>query len=395
MSRNITDSPTFCPLMWLGATRHNDDLYLPCCQYSFEPNDGNTHWGDGLETNMKTFDQDRKLMAEGFKPKSCDNCWHNESVGIDSLRNEVMAMDWWRPFQSNINELTGPDGAFRQTPVYIDLRLGNKCNLGCRMCLPEFSSVLAKEVESNRDKFDYFPDYGYSLDVSQSQTDIDRVFKIIMGMEGLVKLQFTGGEPLLNHQLSDLLDHFVDRGVADKIIIAITTNLTTVSQALLDKFKRFHSLDLSISMEGVGEVYEYIRYPAKWSKIQKNFDTLMQMNLDVNVVYTGTALSILGFPDWLKWVHERQVKWNYNPVIQPKFLSINQIPEALKPDLIARLIRCKEFSKHPESIDGVIAMLEKPQDQSLWELLVKDTITKDSIRQQSIHKSVPKLAVFM
>ena len=35
------------------------------------------------------------------------------------------------------------DGVVNDSPVYLDLRFGNKCNLKCRMCDPLFSTLIA------------------------------------------------------------------------------------------------------------------------------------------------------------------------------------------------------------------------------------------------------------
>ena len=397
MSRKITDSPTFCPLMWLGATRSNIGSYLPCCQYNDE-NLKYNRWSEQLSKNISVFDDDRKQLAEGLKPDGCQHCWHNESLGIESLRTEVMSMDWWRPHIDSINQNTQPNGSFNQDPVYIDLKLGNKYNLGCRMCSPEFSSVLAKEVEDNLSEFDHDLDQKNSLESIKRYhhtEDMDRVFDTIKKLDGLIRIQFTGGEPFLNKQLPDLLDHFIQTGKSKGIIVTLTTNLTTLPNTLFDQLDHFRSFDINVSMEGIGTTYEYIRYPAKWEKFVTNFNKLQNTNVNMVVVYTGTALSILGFPEWLDWIHQQDVSWNYNPVLYPQYLMINNIPQPLKELLINDLESQKKKYQNQHMIDGVINMLKTPMDREQWQILIKDTSVKDRLRSQSIHRSVPKLAEFM
>jgi hypothetical protein len=45
-------------------------------------------------------------------------------------------------------------------------------------------------------------------------------------------------------------------------------------------------------------------------------------------------------------------------------------------------------------LDNAIGWLSKPQKSKDWEDLKKDTGIKDSIRKQSIHRSLPKLATY-
>jgi len=336
-------------------------------------------------------------MMEGGKPRGCGNCWHNESIGIDSLRNENMAMEWWKPYLGKIDRNTRTDGSYHHDPDYIDLRLGNKCNLGCRMCSAEFSSVLAKEVEEHGDRFSYDQRHQDALDrVNRYHADgnLDRVFEAVKKIDDVTRIQFTGGEPFLNKRIPELVDHFIVTGKAKHINIHFTTNLTKVPTGLLEKLEQFRYADVSVSMEGIGDIYEYIRYPAKWGKVSNNLKRLEQSEVAMGIAYTGTALSIIGFADWLEWVKSNDFQWDYNPVLYPEYLRINNIPDQLKKELIQRLEPMRLEAKERQMVDGMIAMLNKPQKPDDWQMLIKDTITKDGIRSQSIHRSVPKLAAY-
>jgi hypothetical protein len=151
-----------------------------------------------------------------------------------------------------------------------------------------------------------------------------------------------------------------------------------------------------VSMEGIKDSYEYVRYPATWSKFQKNLDKLKQFNIWVTVVYTGNALTICEFPEWLDWVLSEGLTWNYNPVVSPKWLNIKVIPQELKTETIRRLEMIKSrFDSKQSTINGVVNMMKEPRPMDDWQFLLKDIAVKDRIRSQSIHKSIPDLGNFI
>ena len=86
-------------------------------------------WFDGKYlTNV------RKAMMEGKKLKECDFCYKAEALHGSSPRMGINQ----RYFAHN----TDPE---QKSIKKIDMKLGNKCNLKCKMCFPYASSELWKE----------------------------------------------------------------------------------------------------------------------------------------------------------------------------------------------------------------------------------------------------------
>lgn len=337
---------------------------------------------------------------QGGKPSGCGNCFEEEASGLSSLRTETLGFEWWKSYLQDINENTDRDGGYRHSPVYFDLKLGTKCNLACRMCSPESSSLIEKEVEDHKELFQYHTEAIQDLEFVKkhftNDAQIDLVFEAIKEVGGGVEVKFTGGEPFLNKRIPEFLDHCIEKDVAKNIKIHFTTNLTVIADEVLEKLKKFKWCGISVSMEGIKDSYEYVRYPATWSKFQKNLDKLKQFNIWVTVVYTGNALTICEFPEWLEWVLSEGLTWNYNPVVSPKWLNIKVIPQELKTETIRRLEMIKpRFDSKQSTINGVVNMMKEPRPMTDWQFLLKDIAVKDRIRSQSIHKSIPDLGNFI
>jgi MoaA/NifB/PqqE/SkfB family radical SAM enzyme len=82
----------------------------------------------------------RQQFRDGMQPETCRRCWNEESAGRTSKRMNSLARlrDMLKP--ANI-DFDSNDGKL----IFIDLKLGNICNLKCRICGSFSSSKWAQE----------------------------------------------------------------------------------------------------------------------------------------------------------------------------------------------------------------------------------------------------------
>jgi len=403
MSENkITQSKTFCPHSWLSATHTNGGFYKPCCVYN-RMGDNSNKWANGFERNSTSLNRIRKEMIEEKHPAQCIECWRTEQKGLPSLRTETLRAEWWKPYEAMINGSTGDGGEFSQSPIYLDLKLGNKCNLACRMCHAGDSSLIQKEIENNPNDFDdrEHQELEWLAKHSLTDDDIDDVFDQIRTLDRIVNIKFTGGEPFLNQRIPEFIDYCVNSGLSQQMNIMFTTNLTTIPEKVLPKLEKFHSSSICVSMEGVNEVYEYIRWPASWRKFESNFDKLSQHDINIDISFTIHALNVFYMPDWLAWQTIHGTNWNPNIVWRPNFYNISVLPDELKQEINQRFNDAKfQWPGFRKQLDGILDLMNtsmpKTTDrQVLWDSLVRDTLIKDRLRGQSIHKSLPEIGNFM
>src|SRR5262249_37572682 len=93
---------------------------------------------------------------------------------------------------------------------------------------------------------------------------------VLRSTDTLRRLYITGGEPLINRRVAEVLDVLIDRGAAQHINLELSTNCTHVDSATIERLKKFQRISLLLSLDAVGETYEYIRYPARWSVVDAN-----------------------------------------------------------------------------------------------------------------------------
>ena len=92
----------------------------------------------------------------------------------------------------------------------------------------------------------------------------------------MLALQFTGGEPIINKEHYDLLES-IPTEVKRRINLRYASNLSYIKFKQYDLIKiwnEFRSVNIKVSMDGVGDVYNYIRRDGDWDNVYNNMKVL-------------------------------------------------------------------------------------------------------------------------
>ena len=241
------DESTICPAVWdhlCVNTRGNNRLCCNATTQQFDTFLGNydNHWNE-LRDGVK------KEMLQGKKPEICKVCWDREDSGISSLRQSFVSRykntERWNKFVETIDTT-------RPSPVELDLKLGNYCNLSCRMCNSFSSSMYATELHK------IHKETGINLSKNEQEliykqtkwfTDpifIERIKQYID--DGLLEIKFTGGEPLMVPGVKEIIEHCITTGAAKNIQIQLITNITLLTEEWLEKLSYFELVVLTCSI---------------------------------------------------------------------------------------------------------------------------------------------------
>jgi MoaA/NifB/PqqE/SkfB family radical SAM enzyme len=225
----------------------------------------NLSFGDSLDhiINNPTIVNVRESLIAGEEHPICDFCWVPEQNGITSQRK------YSKHIITNIQVSTK---ITYDNIQHISLFLGNKCNLACRMCFPTLSSLLA-----NQSKKLYPFDEHLDKNIIPTEFTTDqkqKILEIIDISPNLNKIHVWGGEPLVIDFFDEMCEHLIATGKSSNIELLISTNLQSNIERKLEYFKHFKKITLSISMDGLDDTYEYIRWPGKFNKIKDNIKSL-------------------------------------------------------------------------------------------------------------------------
>lgn len=229
----------------------------------------------------------RDNLKQGIKDEACKVCWEMEEKTGNSYRLDSYQYD----------EFLHPVVEDPVLKMY-DLRLGDACNLRCRMCGPTNSNQLRIDAQLFKQRgFEYknWPLYlkKHTDENSQNKTyyEPNTEFEIWQDLKRNLKkirsLKATGGETLVSRSFIELMDYAIQNDYAKNISLDITTNATKFTKQNLERFSKFRKCEFTFSIDGINRVYEYIRYPAKFSDVDKSLHSYLSnqnINHDMNFV---------------------------------------------------------------------------------------------------------------
>lgn len=336
-----------CAYPWRHITNRLDGTVSPCCEYKelITKSDG-TPFNikvDSLEEiyNSEYMESLRNDFLNGIKRDICNGCWNLEEVGAKSKRIRHLE------YLEN-NKLWDTNNPTRdKLPNEYQLSLNNSCNLKCRMCGPWYSSSWLKEDKEH--KIFYFNAFKNQVSSSDSRFIVD-VEDWIPYVE---EIEVLGGEPLYSSAWYKLLELIIEKGYNKNLRIKIVTNGTIFDKEVIEKWiDKFKQVDISISIDGAGKVFEYLRTNAKWNEVKDNIQNFTQYmrkgekfksNFNVNIHSTLSWMSILSITDLDKSLFSDLDTYNvypsltFNWVIEPVWLSLPFPPKFFTEFLINEL----------------------------------------------------------
>lgn len=396
-------------------------VMYPCCRSvgTKKPNVDETGtpyrvYGDGaLEASwnsayMRTV---RRDMLEGRRPPACARCYMYDDLGMRSHRQD--ANDEYDARIPALVARTAEDGSAPLDLQSVDLRLGNLCNLRCRMCSPQSSKGLIGEFAA-----------AYGVATSH------RAFDDLRGMNwfetgtfweiferhthAVERLHFAGGEPLIIPQMFDFLDRLAAGGRAAGISLSYNTNLTTIPDRVYRIWPAFRQVRLTVSLDGFDAVNSFIRYPSVWREIDANLRRIERdagaLNLGGGIATNTTVqiYNVLRLDELLEYftTFSRLEAPNLSVLSYPRHLSIQALPGALKEDAAARLRsamarlepawparwRGADLDGLRASIDGIIQHMFEKDDSRILPEFRRWTAVQDKQRGHRTMDVLPELA---
>jgi MoaA/NifB/PqqE/SkfB family radical SAM enzyme len=430
----ILASETFCFYPFLEISTNPVGHMKPCCNYigTIDHDDGNPISilkGDTFDSvwNSNPMKSIRKDLHQGNIPAKCRRCIRD---GDASMRYRSI-----KEYNDNIeilqlvkNTIDNDYHADHQ-PIILELKPSNLCNLKCVMCNSYDSSQIAKELKELSNKFGGInvrdgrfmsisdqPGIRESnqvfKDVDQPEWDDNEViwenFKRIAPY--LQILSFAGGEPTIMPSVLRILNFCVENDYAKNITVFISSNFTNLNKNFFDIMPHYKKFELISSIDGVGTVNDYCRFPSKWSQISKNYllakQYMKHSNVKMMTNITVNLLNVVNVTDLLYWLEERAEElpcykewpFNVNLIMYPPEQQIKLLPDDLKQLTISRLEEYMRVSKILKSFPGldskihlIIRELQQPGDPKLLEIFKSRIKILDEHRKIDIRNYIPEI----
>lgn len=402
---------TFCILPWRHLEVRREGHLDFCCKFNSALADGR---GVPLSISEHSLDEIwncdeirdvREKMVKGERVAGCDLCYEREDAGFisDRLRaTEGWQRGWLNEERTTIDSFKKAairDGFRHISPEYVELRMGNLCNLACRMCYGDTSSRIAADPVHRK-----WLGVRATMNGDRWWTDPNVVAKIFQHPKRIRQLYLLGGEPLLIKQSGAILQSLVDQGVAGHIELEITTNGTIADVPWLPLINSFANPRIHFSIDAYGALNEYIRYPLKWNTLVNTIahfkSVVPKAHLDtIAVLQAYNTLDIVKLFRFCDSIH---VPLAYVCIIDhPYELRTSVIPPAAR-RLAAMRLRDYAVSdcsaQNRETVLSLAVGLESYGDSLDHDLLrkfVAFTEELDRSRSQSWREACPELWQFI
>jgi sulfatase maturation enzyme AslB (radical SAM superfamily) len=369
--------------------------------------------------NSESIRDIRRKMINAESIPGCAVCYQQEDNSKMSNRQHSLR-EWSQRLGTEelkqIIESAGEaDGFVETAPVYLDLRLGNLCNLKCRMCNPWNSSQIVKEhVDLVKRRPDYadvwqntFGKFPEKVMEDQPWFDHDILWdQVISLIPTLKKVYMTGGEPTLIKNNYKFMEECIRQGRRD-ITLFFNTNCTNINPKFFELISQFDAVNINASIDGIGVVTEYIRAPSKWSQVSKNIEKFTQMpNVHLGITPTIQVYNAFDIVNILTWVDDLRKKYAKDVFIDflinthPAHLSALILPDDLRKEAVDLIEEYKEANPvqnemTKNSLQGIVGFLKNPRLEN-WKIMVNRfsiyTNALDEERKESILVLDPRLA---
>lgn len=382
MDDSIAMSNTICPYPWSNLAIMNQGEIKPCCVSTDIIGHVTEHKLEDLFNDTFMNNLRAKLLA-GKKPAGCSHCWDLESHNIESNRQWKLLYSGKQLYSSWLN-----NPQLRS----IDFRPGNVCNFKCRICSPTFSSlVAAEELLSTVDIKKTIELKKINLD-GKWFDDNDQFINQLTDLLPLLEfLDFYGGEPFLLKQLPKLLKKATETNDSSHIRLHFATNGSVFPTNLIPYFQKFKLVDLSISIDNIGEKFEFER-GGSWSEIENNIDRLKNettVNFNIGLSPTVNIQNVLYLDELFQWADTKGHNVLLNFLDGPQYMNIDFMTVAAK-----ELVIKKYQTHHRPELQKIARRVENSPGSNGKEF-VRYMQKLDQRRKQSFSKSHYEIALAM
>ena len=391
----------FCVLPWVSLEASPIGTVRPCCLADDEIVDSQGQKFDLKQSRFGDIQSSdymqnlRQQFIDGEQPQTCRKCWNEERAGrtskrmhtLDRLKHVVPHTEWTRD--------TKP-------LLFLDLKLGNICNLKCRICGPWSSSQSASEELQFMSREEQRQSYSYQMlragawprENTQFWNEIDQ------HLDQIRYIEFTGGEPFLIKEHFEMLRGIVKRGIAHQVEIHYNTNGTTYPAEAIEIWQHFKTVEIAFSIDDVGTRFEYQRSNAVWTEVVDNVARFCALrdqhsNIQLQACTTVNVFNVRYLDDVAQWLSQQSFDFVYWNVLHDAwYFSVACLPDTAKTAVADYLTQANIPNQFRNDINSVVDFMQRgaSTDGFMTRMKIADL---DRKRQQDFPSSSPEMALLL
>jgi organic radical activating enzyme len=388
---NDKNKNSWCVNAFHGISGNNDGTTKMCCMYTSQDYSqvlGIQPLQDHF--NKPEFLEVRNDLENGIKHNNCKLCWVEEDSGRTSKR--MRDNDKYQKYLFHNSPYNGLS--------YLELNLGNNCNLACRTCGPTISSGWMKEeYDTNKITMMSYKEYAHSMKKYHQSYSEDSNFweELKKQLPNVRQFDFYGGEPFMSKKMWELLNVASNTGVSKNIELHYNTNGTHLPLEDMKVWKNFRKINLSFSIDGINEVFEHMRYPAKWDNVLENMNKFVDLgnefgNIHMSWCITLSVSNIFNAAETIEFYQKHfsdKMGMYLNLVHGPESHNISMLPDNIKLAIKEKLESVpSEYVTAWQHIPGVIAFMNSSSyNEKAFQEFLKNTQNSDNYRSQNFYQT--------
>jgi len=388
----------FCVLPWISIEASPIGTVRPCCLADDELVDDEGNKFSLLTADFADIQNSasmrglREQFLAGEQPQTCRKCWNEERSGrtskrmhtLDRMKHMGITSDWT---------------ADAKPLMFLDLKLGNICNLKCRICGSWSSSQFATEEINQLPREKQKQSFPYQMLKAGAWPRENKSFwnEIDQCLNDIRYIEFTGGEPFMIDQHFDMLQGIVDRGIAHQVEIHYNTNGTQWPDRGPDIWKHFKTVEVAFSIDDLGERFEYQRTNADWAVVLDTITSFQYLrdqlpNLRLQCCSTVNVFNVRYIDQLAHWIALQQFDFVYwNMMHDAWYFSIANLPIKAKTAIADHLRQAKIPVEYQNEFDRIIDFMMNGANTDGVQML-KEMKNLDRRRAQNLAHVAPELA---
>jgi hypothetical protein len=391
----------FCSRLFNHVYSDTNGRWRPCCSANQLNNGASIH----THTPMEYFMSDemngyREMSLRGEVPPPCIRCKDREDNGVLSPRQTSNKFECAKDLQTIVNNFL-ETGQLKLQGRVLDLKLriyGNYCNLKCFMCHPQNSSSRIVELKRMSGQYNYdflarFGDMPEGPSVEKTSKFDEMLDEIENIVDHIRSVEIIGGEPFMMNSHYECLNRLIETGQSRHVEILYVSNLTKLKHQqhnFRDYIGFFKRIKVSVSMDGIKDQAEWIRYGLNWEEFLNNLTILRTYdNVDIGLNFTSSLLSIMQVVETYDYFKQTQcIEMQLsNIVTTPDLLHPKHLPDDIKQSLIDKM----ENRSDKETFISLVNALKMERSEKSFQLALKYIKFLNDHRKTNIEELFPDL----
>jgi MoaA/NifB/PqqE/SkfB family radical SAM enzyme len=278
-AEELLNKKGFCILPFVHSCIWQTARAHPCCMNHYVLGELATNSIEEIYSNKNdTLTNFRKPFLTDTLHESCYKCKDIEDHG----GNHSYRLESNRKYSHLLKHFDTEEELINNEKIFLwDVRFSNLCNLKCLICQPIDSSRIAEEEQDGG--------------LKNAFTDVDEFINYFeKHIDSVIEMYFAGGEPLLIKDHYKILELLIKYKKFD-VNLRYNINATTISlgnKNVVDLWKQFKNVRISVSIDAGWEQFEYIRYGANWQEAINNLKYIRTHAPNVQILL-GVVITIL------------------------------------------------------------------------------------------------------